>query len=79
MQLVTFVLGLPLAPVRGLVRVTEILRDQAEQELHGTASARAELEAIAERRRAGEISEEEEAAAMDAVSRRLVARPEGGS
>lgn len=67
-----FLLGLPTAPMRGLVRITEILRDQAEHELHSTASARADLEDIAEKREAGEISEEEEREAMHQVSRRVV-------
>lgn len=73
MGLIVSVLGLPLLPVRGVVRLAEILKDQADQELYSMGSARAQLEATAQKRAAGELTEEEEAEAMKEVSQRMIA------
>lgn len=80
MGLITGLLTLPLAPVRGVAWIGEILAEEAERELAEAASperALAELEAA---RAAGEISEEDaralEAELMDEVIR-LRAEREG--
>jgi hypothetical protein len=62
MGLVTGLLTLPLAPVRGVAWVAEILAEEAERELAAATSperALAELEAA---HAAGEVSDEEFAA-----------------
>ena len=59
MGLVTGLLGLPLAPVRGVIWLAEQIRDQAEEQYYDPARIRAQLEEIDEARRAGTLSEEE--------------------
>ncbi|MBF8185420.1 gas vesicle protein GvpG [Nonomuraea sp. K274] len=61
------ILGLPLAPVRGLVWLAERIQEQAELELHDPTSIRHQLEEIEAARRAGEITEEEESRAVARV------------
>ena len=60
MGLVTGLLGLPLAPVRGVIWLAEQVLEQAEeQSLRPRARIRAQLEQVDEARRSGELSEEE--------------------
>lgn len=59
MDLVSMILGLPLAPFRGLRSVIEILRDEAERELYDPATLQAKAEQVDELVAAGEISPEE--------------------
>ncbi|EHY87174.1 gas vesicle protein GvpG [Saccharomonospora azurea] len=61
MGLVTTILGLPLAPVRAVVSLADVIREQVDRELYDPASVRRELEAAEEARAAGEITAEEEA------------------
>jgi len=61
------IFGLPLAPLRGLIRLAELLQEQAEQELRSPAAVRRRLEELEEARASGEISEEEEAAAAERI------------
>jgi hypothetical protein len=56
--LLWFLLGLPLAPVRGVIALAEVLLEQAEEELR--LQTRRELDQLEERAAAGELSEEEE-------------------
>lgn len=70
MGVLTVLFRLPLLPVNGVVRVAELVRDQAEQELHDPGSVRRELEAIAAAYHAGELSADQVARAQrDAVAR----------
>jgi hypothetical protein len=57
--LLTGLLGLPLAPVRGVLWLAEQIRDHAEEQYYDPARIRAELERIDEARRIGELPEEE--------------------
>ncbi|GAA0850612.1 MULTISPECIES: gas vesicle protein GvpG [Streptosporangium] len=66
------ILGLPFAPVRGLVRLAELLEEQAEQELWSPMAVRRRLEELAEARAAGEISEEEEAQAAEEILQGMI-------
>lgn len=61
MGLITGILGLPLLPVRGVVAIAEIIRDQVDQEMHAPGSIRRDLEELHRAREAGEITAEEEA------------------
>ncbi|MEV0973126.1 gas vesicle protein GvpG [Microtetraspora glauca] len=63
--------GWPLLPLRGVIKLGEVIQEQAERELHDPAIARRELEEIAEARAAGRISAEEEALAIEQVVRRM--------
>ncbi|MFB9678874.1 gas vesicle protein GvpG [Streptosporangium vulgare] len=68
-----FIFGLPLAPLRGLVRLAELLQEQAEQELRSPTAIRRRLEELEEARASGEISEEEEAAETERILGDLLA------
>ncbi len=60
MGLLSGTLLLPLAPVRGLIRLGEVIQRQVEQEMRNPARTRRQLEALAEARERGEISADEE-------------------
>jgi gas vesicle protein GvpG len=78
--LLTGLLGLPLAPVRGVVWLAEQIRDHAEEQYYDPARIRAELDRVDEARRTGELSEEECAELENELLQRLMARrgPSGG-
>ena len=59
MGLITGLLTLPLAPVRGVVWVAELLAEEAERELAEANSPQRALAELEAARAAGEISEED--------------------
>lgn len=70
MSLFTLPFKLPLLPLRGVVKLGELIQDRAEQELHDPAAVRRQLEAVEEAQRAGKLSPEEAAEAeQHAISR----------
>jgi hypothetical protein len=73
MGLITGLLTLPLAPVRGTVWLAERIQEQAEAELYDEDAIRAQMMEIDAARKAGEIGEEEAAEAEDALVERLIA------
>ena len=72
MGLISGLLTLPLAPVRGTVWIAERLQEQAENELYDESSIRSALLELEEARERGELEEEEIAAAEDALIERLM-------
>lgn len=50
----------PLAPVRGVVALAEVIQRQVEQEMHNPATTRRQLEELQEAREKGEISADQE-------------------
>jgi hypothetical protein len=74
MGLVSGLIGLPLAPVRGVVWLARQIQEQAEERYYDPARIRAELEAVDEARRSGELSEAECAEREDELLQRLMAR-----
>lgn len=72
MGLITGLLTLPLAPVRGTAWLAERIQEQAEAELYDESSMRVGLLEL-EAREAGELDEEEIAEAEDALAERLMA------
>lgn len=79
MGLLTGILGLPLAPVRGVAAVAEQVLRQAEEEYYDPATIRAQLEEIERQREAGVLSEEEATAWEDELIERLLeGRRRGG-
>jgi hypothetical protein len=70
--LLTGILTLPLAPVRGVVAVAEQLRQQAEEELHDPATIRAQLDAVEAGRASGELTEEQAAEWENTLIERLM-------
>jgi hypothetical protein len=71
--LITGLLTLPLAPVRGTVWIAERILEQAQAELGDESVIRAQLLEIDAAREAGTISEDEAAEAEDILLARLIA------
>jgi Gas vesicle protein G len=78
MGLLTGLLTLPLAPVRGTVWIAERLMEEAELELGDEATIRRRLAELEVRHELGEISDEELAEAEDALLAQLAAQQEAG-
>lgn len=72
MGLISTILTLPFAPIRGLVAIAEIVREEVEQEYHSPVAIQHEAEQIEEARAAGEISAEEEARLEQEMVNRLI-------
>ena len=72
MGLITGLLTLPLAPVRGTVWLAERIQEQAEEELYDESAITAGLLELEEARQAGTLEEDELAAAEDALIERLM-------
>jgi hypothetical protein len=77
--LITGLLTLPLAPVRGTVWLAERIQEQAEAELYDEDVIRAQLMEIDAAREAGEIDEDEATQAEDQLLERLIAAREMGA
>lgn len=73
MGLITGLLTLPLAPVRGTVWLAEKIQEQAERELYDESAIRDGLLQLEAARQAGTMDEQELAAAEDALIERLIA------
>lgn len=73
MGIVSLILGLPLAPFRGVIKLGEVIQERVEAEMRDTSSARHDLEAAERARAEGEISAEEEAEVQDEVVERMTA------
>jgi Gas vesicle protein G len=71
--LISGLLTLPLAPVRGTVWLAERIQEQAEAELYDEDAIRARLMEIDAMREAGEIDEEDATQAEDELLERLIA------
>jgi hypothetical protein len=67
MGLVSNILLWPLAPVRGVIALGELIQRRVEQEMHNPAATRRQLEALQEARERGEISSEDEEQAQDEI------------
>ncbi len=72
MGIFTGLLTLPLAPVRGVVWIGEMVRDQADQQLHDPAVIRRQLALVEEAREAGELSDEDAAELEDDLLARMM-------
>lgn len=72
MGLITGLLTLPLAPVRGTIWVAEQVRQEAERQYYDPAAIRRQLENVDELRSLGEISEEEAEQMEDELVERLM-------
>ncbi|RFU39089.1 gas vesicle protein [Actinomadura logoneensis] len=73
MGLFTGLVTLPLAPVRGVVWLAEVLQEQAEAQLFDPGRIAAEMQEVADAVAAGEMTEDEAAEAEE----RLIARLHG--
>jgi hypothetical protein len=61
MSLLTLPFRLPLVPLQAVVRLAQLIQDEAERQLADPATVRRELEQIEQARASGEISAEEAA------------------
>ncbi|PXY19059.1 gas vesicle protein GvpG [Prauserella muralis] len=75
MGLLSLVFGLPLAPVRGVIALAEVIQERVDSELHDASSVRRDLEAAEQARAAGEISPEEERRVQQEAMERMAAPP----
>lgn len=72
MELLTLLLRLPLLPVQGVIKLGELIQDEAERQLYDPARIRRELEDAERRHQAGEISDEEFAQIQDELASTMV-------
>jgi hypothetical protein len=72
MGLISGLLTLPLAPVRGTVWIAEQVLDQAERDYYDEGAIQAQLLDIDAAREAGTIDEEEAERAEDALVERMM-------
>ncbi|MGH3170767.1 MAG: gas vesicle protein GvpG [Trebonia sp.] len=79
MDLLTLLFRLPFLPVKGVIKLTELISDEADRELHDPARIRRELEDAQRRYDAGEISDEELARIEDNATELLVGEMSAGN
>lgn len=72
MGLLTGILGLPLAPLRGTIAVADQVLKQAEEEYYDPARIRAELDEVARQREEGTLTDDEATAWEDELIERLM-------
>jgi hypothetical protein len=72
MGLITGLLGLPLAPLRGTIWVAEQVLEQAEDDYYDPAKIRRQLEDVDRLRESGELTEEEATVIEDELVDRLM-------
>jgi hypothetical protein len=72
MGLITGILTLPLAPVRGTIAIAEQIRRQVIREFYDPASIRLQLEEVDRLRSTGDLSDEEAEALEDELVERLL-------
>ncbi|MEV0129373.1 gas vesicle protein GvpG [Dactylosporangium sp. NPDC050688] len=77
MGLLVTILTLPLAPVRAVTAVAEVLLQQAEQELYSPQGVRRQLESLDEAVARGELTEDERRAAEQDILDRVATRSTG--
>jgi Gas vesicle protein G len=72
MDLLTLLFRLPFLPMRAVIQLAEVIREEAERELHDPASVRRELEEAEGARASGEACDEEVAQVEGQAVGRLV-------
>jgi uncharacterized membrane protein len=72
MELLTLLFRLPFLPVQGVIKLGELLQEEAERQLRDPARIRRELEEAQRRYEAGEISEEQFIQIQDELASTLV-------
>lgn len=75
MGLLTLVFRLPFLPVQGVIRLGELIEEQAERELYDPSRVRRELEEAQRQRDAGEITDDELVQIQDELASLLVTEP----
>jgi hypothetical protein len=75
MDLFTLTVGLPFAPLKGLLAVARLLQEEADRELYDPATVRRELAEIEAEKNAEAIPADQAQQAQQAVVNRLLRRP----
>jgi Gas vesicle protein G len=75
--LITGLVFLPVAPVRGVLWVAEKITEEANRQYSGDAAIVKQLREVDEARRSGKLSEEQAAAREEELLRRRIARTRG--
>ena len=78
MGLITGLLTLPIAPVRGVAWVAEVVAEEAERELAERESPERRLADLEARRATGEVSEEEAERLETEIIEAMLAKQAGG-
>jgi Gas vesicle protein G len=78
MDLLTLLFRLPFMPVRGFIRLGQMIQEQAERELHDPSMARRQLEEAEEARVSGEISDPDLAQVEGEAVGRLIGNAPAG-
>lgn len=76
MGLISGILGLPVAPLRGVVAVTEQIRREAEDQFYDPVRIRQQLERVDKMRGDGTLTEDEAEAWEDELVERLLVAQE---
>jgi len=74
MDLVTMTVGLPFAPLKGLLALARMLEEEAERELYSPSRVRRELEEIEAEQADQALSDEDAQARKQEAVTRLVGR-----
>jgi len=74
MDLVTLTVGLPFAPLKGLLALARVLEEEAERELHSPSRVRRELEEIESQQSEQVLSDEDAEARKEQALTRIVGR-----
>jgi hypothetical protein len=77
MDLLTLLFRLPFLPIQAVIQLAEVIREQAEQELHDPAAVRRQLEEAQEAWVSGEISDQDLARIEGEATGRLLQRSDG--
>jgi hypothetical protein len=72
---VSLTFGLPLMPLRGLIRLAELIQEQVELETRSPAAVRRHLEEVEEARMSGQLSEEEAALQVEQILGQMINQP----
>ncbi|MBB5782724.1 gas vesicle protein GvpG [Nonomuraea jabiensis] len=75
MGLISLLFGWPVAPLRGVIRLGELIQEEVEREMRDPTVVRHRLEEIEAARAAGLISEEEEALQTREVLQGMIGGP----
>ena len=75
MDLMSLTFGLPLMPLRGLIRLAELIQEQVELETRSPAAVRRHLDEVEEARASGQISEEEAEQQVEQILGQMIDQP----
>ncbi|MFC6087092.1 gas vesicle protein GvpG [Sphaerisporangium aureirubrum] len=73
MGILSTLLGAPLAPLQGLIKLAELIQEQVDRQMRDPAAVRRRLEEVEDARASGLITEEEAAAATEEILQQMIA------